>query len=127
MGKAGFWEEFESLQQQECKQLYSRKEGQKPENRNKNRYKNILPFDHTRVILRDADPGIPGSDYINANLITVSSWSLGWARLWRLWLVLSRAPFSLTILLLFILIHWYLCCYLLVFLAVRVVLIFVLL
>ncbi|XP_068202225.1 tyrosine-protein phosphatase non-receptor type 11-like isoform X2 [Palaemon carinicauda] len=70
MGKAGFWEEFESLQQQECKQLYSRKEGQKPENRNKNRYKNILPFDHTRVILRETDPGIPGSDYINANMIT---------------------------------------------------------
>ncbi|XP_042242953.1 tyrosine-protein phosphatase non-receptor type 11-like isoform X2 [Homarus americanus] len=70
MGKAGFWEEFESLQQQECKQLYSRKEGQKPENRNKNRYKNILPFDHTRVILRETDPGIPGSDYINANLIS---------------------------------------------------------
>jgi protein tyrosine phosphatase len=42
-GKAGFWEEFESLQQQECKHLYSRKEGQKTENRNKNRYKNILP------------------------------------------------------------------------------------
>ncbi len=42
-GKGGFWEEFESLQQQECKHLYSRKEGQKPENRNKNRYKNILP------------------------------------------------------------------------------------
>jgi tyrosine-protein phosphatase non-receptor type 11 len=43
MGKAGFWEEFESLQQQEFKHLYSRKEGVKPENRNKNRYKNILP------------------------------------------------------------------------------------
>lgn len=42
-GKAGFWEEFESLQQQECKHLFSRKEGSKPENRNKNRYKNILP------------------------------------------------------------------------------------
>ena len=42
-GKAGFWEEFESLQQQECKHLYSRREGQKPENKNKNRYKNILP------------------------------------------------------------------------------------
>ncbi|MCL4127450.1 UNVERIFIED_CONTAM: hypothetical protein GTU68_054742, partial [Idotea baltica] len=69
-GKAGFWEEFESLQQQECKQLHSRKEGQKPENRNKNRYKNILPFDHTRVILKESDPGVPGSDYINANHIT---------------------------------------------------------
>ncbi|XP_054271842.1 tyrosine-protein phosphatase non-receptor type 11-like isoform X3 [Macrosteles quadrilineatus] len=68
-GKAGFWEEFESLQQQECKHLLSRKEGQKPENRNKNRYKNILPFDHTRVKLRDVDPNTPGSDYINANYI----------------------------------------------------------
>jgi len=67
-GKAGFWEEFESLQQQECKHLYSRKEGQRPENKAKNRYKNILPFDHTRVILRDIDDK-PGADYINANYI----------------------------------------------------------
>ncbi|XP_059488410.1 tyrosine-protein phosphatase corkscrew-like isoform X3 [Neocloeon triangulifer] len=68
-GKAGFWEEFESLQQQECKHLFSRKEGQKPENRNKNRYKNILPFDDTRVKLLQVDPNVPGSDYINANYI----------------------------------------------------------
>nr|CAD7569639.1 unnamed protein product [Timema californicum] len=68
-GKAGFWEEFESLQQQECKHLFSRKEGQKTENRNKNRYKNILPFDHTRVKLKDVDPNVPGSEYINANYI----------------------------------------------------------
>ncbi|CAG0915167.1 unnamed protein product [Notodromas monacha] len=82
-GKAGFWEEFESLQEQECKHLYSsvpgdegspdrtftRKEGQKPENRGKNRYKNILPFDHSRVKLKDADPDVPGSEYINANYI----------------------------------------------------------
>ncbi|XP_071451601.1 tyrosine-protein phosphatase non-receptor type 11-like isoform X3 [Hetaerina americana] len=68
-GKAGFWEEFESLQQQECKHLFSRKEGQKVENRNKNRYKNILPFDHTRVKLKEVDPSIPGSEYINANYI----------------------------------------------------------
>jgi len=67
-GKAGFWEEFESLQQQECKHLYSRKEGQKPENKAKNRYKNILPFDHTRVALRGVED-LPGADYINANYI----------------------------------------------------------
>ncbi|CAG2102564.1 unnamed protein product, partial [Medioppia subpectinata] len=69
-GKAGFWEEFEYLQQQECKHLYSRKEGQKPENRAKNRYKNILPFDYTRVLLRDYDNTV-GADYINANIITI--------------------------------------------------------
>uniref|UniRef100_A0A669CC78 Tyrosine-protein phosphatase non-receptor type n=1 Tax=Oreochromis niloticus TaxID=8128 RepID=A0A669CC78_ORENI len=69
--KQGFWEEFETLQQQECKLLYSRKEGQRPENKNKNRYKNILPFDHTRVVLKDGDPDEPGSDYINANIIMV--------------------------------------------------------
>ncbi|XP_070494310.1 tyrosine-protein phosphatase corkscrew isoform X2 [Chironomus tepperi] len=67
-GKGGFWEEFESLQQQECRHSFSRHEGQKPENRSKNRYKNILPFDHTRVILRDVDQQ-PGADYINANYI----------------------------------------------------------
>ncbi|OAD62181.1 Tyrosine-protein phosphatase non-receptor type 11 [Eufriesea mexicana] len=43
-GKAGFWEEFESLQQLECRHLFSRKEGLRPENRAKNRYKNILPY-----------------------------------------------------------------------------------
>ncbi|XP_057717246.1 tyrosine-protein phosphatase non-receptor type 11b isoform X2 [Corythoichthys intestinalis] len=67
--KQGFWEEFEVLQQQECKLLYPRKEGMKPENKSKNRYKNILPFDTTRVEIRDMDPDVPGSDYINANYI----------------------------------------------------------
>jgi hypothetical protein len=33
--------------QQECKHLFSRKEGQKMENKAKKRYKNILPFDDT--------------------------------------------------------------------------------
>ncbi|XP_053256788.1 tyrosine-protein phosphatase non-receptor type 11-like isoform X3 [Podarcis raffonei] len=67
--KQGFWEEFEMLQQQECKFLYPRKEGQRAENKAKNRYKNILPFDTTRVALRDVDESVPGSDYINANYI----------------------------------------------------------
>ena len=44
--QAGFWEEFEQLQQMEFKHLYSRKEGQRPENKAKNRYKNILPCAH---------------------------------------------------------------------------------
>ncbi|XP_060708422.1 tyrosine-protein phosphatase non-receptor type 11b isoform X1 [Hemiscyllium ocellatum] len=68
--KQGFWEEFELLQQQEYKLLYSRKEGQRIENKSKNRYKNILPFDNTRVTLKEVDETILGSDYINANNIT---------------------------------------------------------
>ncbi|XP_073409081.1 tyrosine-protein phosphatase non-receptor type 6 [Dendrobates tinctorius] len=68
--KAGFWEEFDVLQKQESNLLYERTEGQRPENKSKNRYKNILPFDHTRVVLHNGDPNVPGSDYINANYVT---------------------------------------------------------
>ncbi|XP_043919015.1 tyrosine-protein phosphatase non-receptor type 11-like, partial [Protopterus annectens] len=67
--KQGFWEEFEVLQQQECKFLYPRKEGQRLENKSKNRYKNILPFDTTRVKLTELDETIMNYDYINANYI----------------------------------------------------------
>uniref|UniRef100_A0A667X6N1 protein-tyrosine-phosphatase n=1 Tax=Myripristis murdjan TaxID=586833 RepID=A0A667X6N1_9TELE len=67
--KAGFWEEFDALQKLEAKVKKSREEGQRPENKSKNRYKNILPFNDTRVILQDADPNIVGSDYINANYV----------------------------------------------------------
>ncbi|XP_071960785.1 uncharacterized protein [Antedon mediterranea] len=37
-------------------------------NLKKNRYKDILPFDYTRVVLSEIE-GIPGSDYINANYL----------------------------------------------------------
>lgn len=57
--------EFEQLQKQECLNKSPRTEGQKPENKEKNRYKNILPFDHSRVILNDGEL----CDYINANYI----------------------------------------------------------
>ena len=33
----------QQLQQQECKHLYGRKEGARPENKSKNRYKHVLP------------------------------------------------------------------------------------
>ncbi|OON20313.1 Protein-tyrosine phosphatase, partial [Opisthorchis viverrini] len=47
----------------------SREKGSMAYNRDKNRYKNILPFDRTQVVLLDGDPNEPGSDYINANYI----------------------------------------------------------
>uniref|UniRef100_A0A8C1IAM7 protein-tyrosine-phosphatase n=1 Tax=Cyprinus carpio TaxID=7962 RepID=A0A8C1IAM7_CYPCA len=68
--KAGFWEEFDALQKLETKVTKTRDEGMRPENKSKNRYKNILPFDDTRVILHNADPNVVGSDYINANYVT---------------------------------------------------------
>uniref|UniRef100_A0A3P8X2G6 protein-tyrosine-phosphatase n=1 Tax=Cynoglossus semilaevis TaxID=244447 RepID=A0A3P8X2G6_CYNSE len=75
--KAGFWEEFDVLQKLETKVKKSREEGQRPENKSKNRYKNILPFNDTRVILQDADPNTVGSDYINANYVKNNLWEAG--------------------------------------------------
>ena len=58
---------------------FSCSEGDKEVNRKKNRYKDILPFNYSRVLLSDY-PGVPGSDYINANYIKVGSndvWETG--------------------------------------------------
>uniref|UniRef100_A0A671KZ95 Receptor-type tyrosine-protein phosphatase epsilon n=1 Tax=Sinocyclocheilus anshuiensis TaxID=1608454 RepID=A0A671KZ95_9TELE len=43
-------------------------EANKDENKEKNRYPNILPYDHSRVILTPIDE-VPCSDYINASYI----------------------------------------------------------
>jgi len=61
--------EFEALQHEDKANTNTKHEGQKLENKSKNRYKNILPFDHTRVVLRNVDMDIPGADYINASYI----------------------------------------------------------
>ena len=49
-------------------------QGELEVNRKKNRYKDILPFDASRVVLSEY-PGVPGSDYINANHIKGASGS----------------------------------------------------
>lgn len=61
-----FLEEFQSIPRVFSK--FSIKEAKKSHNQNKNRYIDILPYDHNRVELSEM-PGDPGSDYINASYI----------------------------------------------------------
>ncbi|KFO82673.1 Tyrosine-protein phosphatase non-receptor type 22 [Cuculus canorus] len=72
LNREEFVEEFLKLKRQSTKyradKIYPTTAAEQPENIKKNRYKDILPFDHSRVelslITSDAD-----SDYINANFI----------------------------------------------------------
>lgn len=68
--KTGFSTEFEFLNQQSESQssAYHKKTGEKQENRSRNRFKNILPYDETRVILRNYS----ATDYMNGNRIRMN-------------------------------------------------------
>nr|XP_033819436.1 receptor-type tyrosine-protein phosphatase T isoform X6 [Geotrypetes seraphini] len=61
----GFKEEYEALPEGQTASWDTAKED---ENRNKNRYGNIISYDHSRVRLQELD-GDPHSDYINANYV----------------------------------------------------------
>jgi len=74
-GDIGFSQEFEQIQQANQKNTaLTCDHSQLPENKHKNRYINIVAYDHTRVILRPPLGGQKklGYDYINANFIDVS-------------------------------------------------------
>ncbi|XP_074653846.1 tyrosine-protein phosphatase non-receptor type 11-like isoform X2 [Tubulanus polymorphus] len=66
----GFIEEFQALQTMDTRG-YNQAIAKADFNRTRNRYKNILPYDHCRVVLRNSDPSTKGSDYINASYITL--------------------------------------------------------
>jgi protein tyrosine phosphatase len=68
----GFWEEFAHIENQEDTYSHSFDSGKLPENKKKNRYKNILPYEETRVKLKLVSTKVVGSDYINANHIRIS-------------------------------------------------------
>jgi tyrosine-protein phosphatase non-receptor type 11 len=71
-GKDGIVEEYENLHKEKDTRLFiSCKEGRKPDNVRKNRYKNVVPYDHTRIKLKTDNSS--SSDYINANLIEILS------------------------------------------------------
>uniref|UniRef100_A0A8C4QL39 protein-tyrosine-phosphatase n=1 Tax=Eptatretus burgeri TaxID=7764 RepID=A0A8C4QL39_EPTBU len=68
-GQRGFGREFEEIQQYAQSQSLLAEETNRPDNKNKNRYVNIMAFDHTRVKLRRLGRERKGSDYINANFV----------------------------------------------------------
>eukprot|EP00731_Ephydatia_muelleri_P001821 Em0001g1821a len=67
-----FNQEFTTLkaqsQQLKDQEKYSTDSGQLAVNKKKNRFKDILPFEYSRVVLPSID-GVDGSDYINANYV----------------------------------------------------------
>jgi tyrosine-protein phosphatase non-receptor type 11 len=73
--KTGFSFEFELLNQQSESQstAYHKKNGEKQENRVRNRFKNILPYDETRVVLKTYSV----TDYMNANRIRANYENIG--------------------------------------------------
>lgn len=76
-GITGYREEFELLNRfDQSETAYTTQAGSMEENKWKNRYKNILPYDHSRVHLKGVNSKDPGRDYINANYINVDlkSW-----------------------------------------------------
>jgi len=78
-GKEGFWEEFEHIQHQECKVLFNRKIGQEDKNMSKNRYRNILPYDYTRVILNKPSSVTSSSSSTSTSTSTLTTLSPGMA------------------------------------------------
>ncbi|PAV82883.1 hypothetical protein WR25_21151 [Diploscapter pachys] len=67
--KTGLAEEFEKVPTNES--YLSKREGKRDVNVNKNRYKNIVPYDHTRVVLKEVGQNPGDTDYINANYIRI--------------------------------------------------------
>ncbi|XP_068670555.1 receptor-type tyrosine-protein phosphatase F-like [Montipora foliosa] len=64
-GDHGFSEEYSLVQPEE---EFSFQQFLNPANKYKNRYANIVAYDHSRVLLNPFE-GVPGSDYINASFI----------------------------------------------------------
>jgi len=70
----GFSKEYEEIRADSCLDEYTAQDSQHPENQGKNRYPNIVAYDHTRVRLRSKggpnnDDVEKAEDYLNANFV----------------------------------------------------------
>lgn len=57
---------FQKIRSESSKNFYTLKESNKPQNKELNRYRDVAPYDHSRIVLKKGS-----TDYINANLIKV--------------------------------------------------------
>ncbi|XP_075218273.1 protein tyrosine phosphatase 99A isoform X2 [Lycorma delicatula] len=68
-GDIGFSREYEAIQATSTRDEYTTEHSQYPDNKLKNRYLNILAYDHSRVRLLPVPGQGKSDDYINANYI----------------------------------------------------------
>ncbi|CAG0913250.1 unnamed protein product [Notodromas monacha] len=81
---ANRWDEvYSKIMEESVNPLLFSKEARKPRNRILNRYKNVNPYDHSRVVLSDFEV-----DYVNANLVEVPSVGRRY--------ILSQGPLEIT-------------------------------
>ncbi|XP_046407157.1 tyrosine-protein phosphatase 99A [Ischnura elegans] len=68
-GDIGFSKEYDSIQAAATQDEYTCEHSQHPDNKQKNRYLNILAYDHSRVQLLPVPGQKKSLDYVNANYI----------------------------------------------------------
>lgn len=68
-GDIGFSKEYEAIQGEALNDEYPSEHSQHPDNKGKNRYLNVIAYDHSRVHLRQVPGQKKHLDYINANYI----------------------------------------------------------